>query len=1150
MTTRSMPPGDYETYLEERLTTVREGRLRRRTSTRQRGLAATTKLLAAGFVALALMTMFTMSVFGDGGTVNVVVPDKSQCASGVTNDGALIDYIGVDCNDLGAAGSGVFASFVRMQASPTEQGYNTDGRPLEFDENNSATFTHSILVSDIPVVTDPGHPGVFYWEVYADINDSNAKNDESAKNISLNKVEIYLTGDHAILGYPFSGAANKVYGYDGDILIKDVNGGSGQADLRYRIPLSDIDVPANCGYKDPACSSYFVLYSQWGETSGYASDSGFEEWKVKSYPYLTVSKTATTTFTRTYNWSIDKSVKPSSWNLFDGDTGTSDYSVDVTKTGHEDSNWAVNGTITIDNPSGQDASIASVSDVISGVGSVTPDCGVTFPYTLADGDTLECTYSSPLPDGADRTNTATVSLTDGPSFMGTADVTFGSPTTEVNASVDVTDTQEGSLGSTSDTHTFTYSHQFDCSSVSYTDGKGSYKYDNTAEITQTGQQSSASVSVDCYKLDVAKDASTSSTRTYNWTISKSVDPSSWSLFDGDTGTSDYSVTVTKTGYTDSAFHVSGNITISNPNPDRDADLTQVVDSMTGGVDATVDCGGSLTVPAGDSLVCTYSADLPDGTTRTNTATATQQNYDFASDKTATDSGTTDYSGTHSVDFSGATLTEVNASVDVTDTKEGSLGSASDTKTFNYSHKFDCSSVDYTDGKGSYKYDNTAEITQTGQQSSASVSVDCYKLDVAKTADTSLTRTYSWSILKSSDDPNGHALTLNPGESYVDYPYSVTVDMTGYVDSNWAVSGNITISNPNPDRDADLTQVVDSMTGPIDGAVVCPSLTVPAGDSLVCTYSADLPDATTRTNTATATQQNYDFASDLTPTDSGTKDYSGTHSVDFSGATINEVDESIDVTDTYAGDLGTVTYGVDTLPKTFTYNRTFGPYTDQECGDHTIDNTATYTTNDTGTTGDSSWEVVITVPCPTGCTLTQGYWKTHNDSFKGGAPTDPTWLLLGPDAENTTFYLSGQTWFEVFWTSPKGGNAYYILAHQYEAAVLNQLSGAASTTDVDAAIAWAEDFFTSHTPSDKLSKTESKDAKYYAGILDQYNTGLIGPGHCSEDSIASAPTVPAAATASLPTIPVMLLMLFPLTIIPLVGFLGLGRRSRKQKVEHS
>ena len=39
---------------------------------------------------------------------------------------------------------------------------------------------------------------------------------------------------------------------------------------------------------------------------------------------------------------------------------------------------------------------------------------------------------------------------------------------------------------------------------------------------------------------------------------------------------------------------------------------------------------------------------------------------------------------------------------------------------------------------------------------------------------------------------------------------------------------------------------------------------------------------------------------------------------------------------------------------------------------------------------------LCVECLDGCTLTQGYWKTHNPSFKGGASkkADETWLLIG------------------------------------------------------------------------------------------------------------------------------------------------------------
>jgi Divergent InlB B-repeat domain len=138
-----------------------------------------------------------------------------------------------------------------------------------------------------------------------------------------------------------------------------------------------------------------------------------------------------------------------------------------------------------------------------------------------------------------------------------------------------------------------------------------------------------------------------------------------------------------------------------------------------------------------------------------------------------------------------------------------------------------------------------------------------------------------------------------------------------------------------------------------------------------------------------------------------------------------------------------------------------------------------------------------------CTLSQGYWKTHSKYGPASKP-DPTWNLLpgglGPD---TTFFYSGQTWIEVFKTSPRGGNAYYILAHQYMAARLNILNGASTTPAVDSALAWATSFFNNaaNTPS-SIGSLRSSDplrqaAIGAAGTLGGYNEGTIGPCHCAE-----------------------------------------------------
>lgn len=46
---------------------------------------------------------------------------------------------------------------------------------------------------------------------------------------------------------------------------------------------------------------------------------------------LEASVTATAYWTRTFKWTIDKSVTPYSWEFYPGDSGTSTYTITLTK---------------------------------------------------------------------------------------------------------------------------------------------------------------------------------------------------------------------------------------------------------------------------------------------------------------------------------------------------------------------------------------------------------------------------------------------------------------------------------------------------------------------------------------------------------------------------------------------------------------------------------------------------------------------------------------------------------------------------------------------------------------------------------------------------------------------------------------------------
>jgi len=362
-------------------------------------------------------------------------------------------------------------------------------------------------------------------------------------------------------------------------------------------------------------------------------------------------------------------------------------------------------------------------------------------------------------------------------------------------------------------------------------------------------------------------------------------------------------------------------------------------------------------------------------------------------------------------------------------------------------------------------------------------VNCYSPVVVKTAETSLVRTYSWAIDKNVDQS---ALTLSPGQQFL-VNYSVYVDAFA-VDSDWNVSGDITIHNPAPI--SAVINAIDDIISPaiianVDCGVEFP-ITLGPYASLTCSYQAYLPDASSTANSATATFQNYAYASDGTTTLNGTTSYTGSASVDFAVATISEIDECVDIDDTMTGPLGTVC----SYPATFSYSKWIGPYA--ESGEFNVINTASILTHDTGTTLSDDANIIVNV---TSCILGSGYWKTH--SKYGPAPYDDTWSQIAGVDEDFPFFLSGQTYYDVLWTIPRG-KAYYILAKEYIAAQLNLINGAPYNAQVAEAIIDAQVLFGTYTPNQINKKSPLRD--YFlslALLLNDYNNGLIISSSCSQ-----------------------------------------------------
>lgn len=356
------------------------------------------------------------------------------------------------------------------------------------------------------------------------------------------------------------------------------------------------------------------------------------------------------------------------------------------------------------------------------------------------------------------------------------------------------------------------------------------------------------------------------------------------------------------------------------------------------------------------------------------------------------------------------------------------------------------------------------------------------LIVEKTAETSFTRTWDWTIEKSADQTD---LTLSDGQLFA-VNYSATVDAESS-DSDWNVFGTITITNPSGNPDATIEGVIDVLSdfgnvADVDCGVSFPYV-LPDGETLECTYSQDLDGAVNQTNTATVA------TSGLVPGNSDEAD------VTFGDEPTNEMDECVTVSDTNSNGPQNVQVcaGVDELPATFNYSIDFGKHPDAdvqlECGENSHLNTASFVTDDSETTGEAEWNVSATVECSRGCTLTQGYWKTH--SSQGPAPYDDTW------AGNEGNTLFGLNWLNILWTAPKGGSVWYQLAHQWIAAKLNVAAGADAPANVVTALLGAGNWLNITNPSATLKGKAENGVKGWASLLASYNEGLVGPGHCSE-----------------------------------------------------
>jgi hypothetical protein len=153
-----------------------------------------------------------------------------------------------------------------------------------------------------------------------------------------------------------------------------------------------------------------------------------------------------------------------------------------------------------------------------------------------------------------------------------------------------------------------------------------------------------------------------------------------------------------------------------------------------------------------------------------------------------------------------------------------------------------------------------------------------------------------------------------------------------------------------------------------------------------------------------------------------------------------------------------------------------------------------------------------------CTYTQGYWKNH----------PLAWPVIELILGGVTY--SQEEVMVILRTSPRG-DATYILAHQLIAAKLN-VSNGADETAIAVTIAAADGWLIAHPLGSNPSGAERDEGLALASTLDDYNSGLIGPGRC--DDATPTPTITPTATVtatSTPTATPTISATIPATPVP-------------------
>jgi hypothetical protein len=151
--------------------------------------------------------------------------------------------------------------------------------------------------------------------------------------------------------------------------------------------------------------------------------------------------------------------------------------------------------------------------------------------------------------------------------------------------------------------------------------------------------------------------------------------------------------------------------------------------------------------------------------------------------------------------------------------------------------------------------------------------------------------------------------------------------------------------------------------------------------------------------------------------------------------------------------------------------------------------------------DFSWDAGMYKPATQGCTHSKGYWMNHagfGPQKNLVSPYLPIWL--GNDGGSASIAVTDSAIaYEIL--SQKLDSRSNGIVKLYAQLLAAKLCIADGADDMDVAeiISSADDFLSDYGYNDwyNLDKSDQKSVLYWKDMLDQYNNGLIGPGHCDK-----------------------------------------------------